>query len=77
MNPAGDLNPAELARTVEGLNKHLAFAKETLEAGWNARDERGRGFNFQASLKTLENVMTENEFLIDRLYKAAKPAKGK
>lgn len=60
---------ADVARSIEGHKKHLEFAKQAVEDGWNARNERDRGFHFQAALKTLENVIREQDALTDELYK--------
>lgn len=68
-------NIAELARKVEALNKHLAFAKQSVEEGWNARDQRVRALNMQAAIMTLDNVVRENEFLTDELYALCKTVK--
>ncbi len=70
---------SERARMIEGLNKHLQFAKQAVEDGWNARTERLRALNMQAALAAIENVMRENENLVGELYaeskaKVAKPA---
>ena len=63
----------DIARSVEGYSKHLEFAKQSIEDGWNARNERDRAFHMQAALKTIENVILEQSFLTDELYKKAMP----
>lgn len=60
---------SDLARMIEGINKHIQFAKQTAEDGWNARDDQTRAFHMQAALGGLEHVMRENERLVDALYK--------
>lgn len=59
---------SDLARTIEGINKHIQFAKQAAEDGWNARDERVRAFHMQAALGGLEHIMRENERLVEALY---------